>query len=102
MWLSGQANVNLLFLQINFTSSGTTVAQGYDGDTSQSTLLSSGAYMALAGDSTPMTFKTPPVVVPSGTDHFTCYATIGFNANGGTGSATAVWKIGNFRIHKVV
>jgi len=102
MWLSGQASVNRLLLQISFTQSGTVVMQGTDGDNSADTFIASGAYMALGGDSTPMTFKTAPVVVPSGTDHFTCYATLGFNASGSAGSATATWKIGNFRIRKVV
>jgi hypothetical protein len=102
MWLSGQANVNRLLLQIGFTQSGTTVIQGMDGDNSTDVFIASGAYMALNGDSTPLSFKTAPVVVPSGTDHFTCYATIGFNASGGAGSATATWKIGNFRIRKVI
>ncbi len=103
MWLSGQANVNQLLLQINlYNSSFATLAQATDGDTNTDAFLASGAYMALNGDATPMTFKTPPVVVPANTNNFTCYATIGFNASGGAGSATAVWKIGNFKIRKVV
>lgn len=102
MWLSGQAGVNRLLLQLTFTQSGTTVMQGTDGDNSTDTFIASGSYMALNGDSTPMSFKTAPVTVPSGTDHFTCYATIGFNASGVAGSAAATWKIGNFKIRKVV
>ncbi len=102
MWLSGQANVNRLLLQINFTQSGTTAMQAMDGDNVTDKFIASGAYMAIAGDTNPMTFRTPPVIVPSGADHLTCYAIIGFDASGGAGSATATWKIGNFRIRKVV
>jgi len=102
MWLSGQANVNRLLLQLNITQSGTTVMQGMDGDLVTDKFIVSGAYMGLNGDSTPMTFKTSPIVIPSGATNFTCYATIGFDASGGAGSATATWKIGNFKIRKVV
>jgi lysophospholipase L1-like esterase len=102
IWLSGQANVNVLLLELNITNGGTTVIQAYDGDTTRSVLPASGAYLALSGDSTPMTFKTPPIVIPAGATNFTCYATIGLDASGGAGSATAVWKIGNFRIRKII
>lgn len=102
MWLSNQQNVNGLYLQITFTQSGTVVQQALDGDGGTDAFINSGAYMALNGDSTPLSFKTPPVVVPSGADHFTCYAAIGFNASGSAGSATATWKIGNFKIRQVV
>lgn len=101
VWLSGMANVNKLSLQINFTQSGTSTMQSMDGDNNTGLFNASGAYMALSGDSTPMTFKTPPVVVPSGTDHFTCYVIIGFNASGAAGSAVATLKIGNLRIRKL-
>ncbi|MEI6730106.1 MAG: SGNH/GDSL hydrolase family protein, partial [Pseudomonadota bacterium] len=102
MWLSGQANVNVLLLELNITNGVSTIMQAYDGDTTRSVLPASGAYLALSGDSTPMTFKTPPIVIPAGATNFTCYATIGLDASGGAGSATAVWKIGNFRIRKVI
>jgi|GEM_PF-2065294 len=102
MWLSGQANVNQLLLQLNLTTSGTVVMQAMDGDTTTSTLQAFGAYMAVNGDSTPMTFKTPPIIVPSGVTNFTCYAIIGFNASGAAASATATWKLTNFKLRKVV
>ncbi|MEI6730374.1 MAG: hypothetical protein WCL30_03860, partial [Pseudomonadota bacterium] len=102
MWLSGHANVNILLLELNFTQAGSVVAQAYDGDTTRSTLLAAANYMALAGDSTPMTLRTPSVTVPSGVSNFTCYATIGFDASGAAASATATWKIGNFKIRKSV
>ncbi|MEI7669169.1 MAG: SGNH/GDSL hydrolase family protein [Pseudomonadota bacterium] len=102
MWLSSHTNVNQLLLQINFTTSGSVVMQGSDGDTTKSILPASSAYMALSGDSTSMTFITPAVTVPSGVTNFTCYAIIGFDASGAAGSATATWKITNFKIRKVI
>lgn len=102
MWLSNQTNVNNLLLNLTFTNSSTVVMQATDGDNTTDAYIASGSYMALNGDATPMTFRTPPVVVPSTANHLTCYATIGFNASGAAGSATATWKIANFRIRQVV
>ena len=102
MWLSGHANVNKLQLQISFLNSGgTTLIQAIDGDNNTDTFIAGGAYMAINGDVTPMTFKTPPITVPANTTNVTFGAMLGFNASGAAGSATATWKIGNFRIHKV-
>lgn len=103
MWLSGQTNVNTLALQINFyNSSFATLIQSMDGDLVTDKFIQSGAYMALNGDATPMTFKTPPVIIPANSNNFTCYVTIGFDGSGVAGSATATWKIANFRLRKVV
>ena len=102
MWLSGHNNVNKLQLQISFINSGgTTLIQSIDGDNNTDTFIAGGAYMAINGDSTPMTFKTPPITVPANTANVTFGAMLGFNASGAAGSATAVWKIANFTIHKV-
>jgi len=103
MFLSGQAKVNGLMLQILIQDgSSNTLMDARDGDTVGDAFQNSGAYLALNGDSTPMTFKTPPFTVPSNAATINCYAVIGFNASGGAGSATATWKIANFRVHKVV
>ena len=102
IWLSGQANVNQLLLQLNFTASGNVIMQGSDGDTTKSTLPGSTAYMALNGDATPMTFRTPVVTVPASATNLTCYAIIGFDASGAAGSATAIWKMTNLKLRKVV
>ena len=102
MWLSGHANVNRLSLQLQFLATATVIAEGFDGDNNTDTISNAGAFMALNGDATPMTFKTPPVVVPATTTNVIFQATLGVNASGAANSATAVWKIGNFRIRKVL
>ena len=51
MWISGQANVNTLALQVNFyNASFVTLIQSMDGDLGTDKFLASGAYLALGGD----------------------------------------------------